>query len=175
MYLLYHTILYYIFAQPLQSVNFNEPLSLSLERRVLTTIIAICEQYIDQYPTTLNEDEKLMGDRKLFAALTRQQRMAVRLRSSEKRILDRTITAVKEELQKIPTSLKSADSKIPAAGRSFDTLKNTVTTQNAKSVGDWVEMRDKDKSSAVISSDGESTEEKSVSVAERRRRRREGK
>ena len=161
-------------------MNFNEPLSLSLERRVLTTIIAICEQYIDQYPTTLIEDEKLMGDRKLFAALTRQQRMAVKLRSSEKRILDRTITAVKEELSKIPSTLRTPGDKIPTAGRSFDALKNTVTNLNVKSATDWVEIRDKEKvsssssSSSSSGSSGSESDEKSLSVAERRRRRREG-
>lgn len=166
--------------QPIASVDFNEPLSLSLERRVLTTIIAICEQYIDQYPTTLIDDEKLMGDRKLFSALTRQQRMSVKLRSSEKRILSRTIIAVQEELSKLPSALRSPTDKIPMAGRSFDTLKNTVTTQNVKGISDWVDIRGKEKESvdATVGSSARSTggdDEKSLSVAERRRRRREGK
>ncbi|KAJ1422803.1 hypothetical protein B484DRAFT_110972 [Ochromonadaceae sp. CCMP2298] len=39
-----------------------------------------------------------MMDKKLFSALSRHQRMAVKLRASEKRILQTTIKAVQEEL-----------------------------------------------------------------------------
>ena len=73
--------------QPIDNIDFNEPISPSLERRVLTTMINICESYLQQYPTSLDDDDKLITDRKLFAALSRQQRMAVKLRASEKRIL----------------------------------------------------------------------------------------
>jgi hypothetical protein len=91
--------------QTIERINFNEPLSPSLERRVLTTIISICETYLDQYPTSVAEDEVMMGDRKLFLMLTRQQRMAIKLRASEKRILSRTIKAVEDELKKLPQVL----------------------------------------------------------------------
>ena len=77
--------------QPLDRVDFNEPISPSLERRVLTTMIGICESYIAQYPTTLEQDEQLIREKKMYAALSRQQRMAIRLRASEKRILFQTI------------------------------------------------------------------------------------
>jgi hypothetical protein len=73
--------------QPIDNIDFNEPISPSLERRVLTTMINICESYLQQYPTSLDDDDKLITDRKLFAVLSRQQRMAVKLRASEKRIL----------------------------------------------------------------------------------------
>jgi Rubisco LSMT substrate-binding len=46
--------------QTLDRIDFNEPISPSLERRVLTTIISICESYLEQYPTSLDEDEKFM-------------------------------------------------------------------------------------------------------------------
>lgn len=73
--------------QPLDNIDFNEPISPSLERRVLTTMINICESYLQQYPTSVEDDDKLITNRSLFAALSRQQRMAVKLRASEKRIL----------------------------------------------------------------------------------------
>ena len=134
-----------------------------------------------------------MGDRSLFAALTRQQRMAVKLRSSEKRILTRTMKAVADELTKLPTAMKNISEKVPAAGRSFDTLKSKATIQNAKSVTDWVEM--KGSSTTTSASNTKSTDTtttndnnnnddsssstsagaaSSSSVAERRRKRREG-
>ena len=172
-------------------MDFNEPLSLSLERRVLETIISICETYINKYPTTLDEDERLMGDRTLFAALTRQQRMAVKLRSSEKRILTRTMKAVADELTKLPIAMKNIAEKVPAAGRSFDTLKSKATIQNAKSVTDWVEMKGSTTTTNTKSTDTSTNNDNnsdddssstsagaasstSSSVAERRRKRREG-
>jgi histone-lysine N-methyltransferase SETD3 len=65
--------------QQLDRVDFNEPISPSLERRVLTTMVSICESYLEQYPTKVEEDEALMRDRQLFGALSRQQRMAVKV------------------------------------------------------------------------------------------------
>ena len=158
--------------QTLDRIDFNEPISPSLERRVLTTIIDICESYLEQYPTSLDEDEKFMLDRGMFAALSRQQRMAVKLRASEKRILNLTIKAVRDELGKLPALVSSDDEKmIVPAGRSFDTLRTRPTVQNAKSASDWVDDRSKKPTDDKQS-------EKSVggsdSIVERRRRRRSG-
>ena len=132
-----------------------------------------------------------MGDRSLFAALTRQQRMAVKLRSSEKRILTRTMKAVADELTKLPIAMKNIAEKVPAAGRSFDTLKSKATIQNAKSVTDWVEMKGSTTTTNTKSTDTSTNNDNnsdddssstsagaasstSSSVAERRRKRREG-
>lgn len=78
-------------------MDFNEPISPSLERRVLTTMVGICESYIAQYPTTMEQDEQLIREKKMFAALSRQQRMAIRLRASEKRILFQTIKVCEQK------------------------------------------------------------------------------
>lgn len=53
-------------AQPLETVDFNEPISPSLERRVLTTMISICESYLEQYPTRVEDDEALMMNRQQY-------------------------------------------------------------------------------------------------------------
>ena len=68
--------------QQIDRVDFNEPISPSLERRVLTTMVSICESYLEQYPTKVEEDEMLMRDRSMFGALSRQQRMAVKVHCS---------------------------------------------------------------------------------------------
>mmetsp|Transcript_31083 Transcript_31083/g.68533 ORF Transcript_31083/g.68533 Transcript_31083/m.68533 type:complete len:569 (-) Transcript_31083:213-1919(-) len=152
--------------QPLDATDFNEPLSPSLERRVLTTMTSICESYLEQYPNTADEDDKLMMDKKLFSALSRHQRMAVKLRASEKRILQTTIKAVQEELLKLPR-IVGANEAIPAAGRSFDAMGDMTTLRNARSPKAWVDLK------------GEKGEEKEEaqgggSIAERRRQRRTG-
>jgi hypothetical protein len=133
---------------------------------VLSSIISICESYLDKYPTTDAEDEKLISDRALFGSFSRQQRMAVKLRSSEKKILELTIKAVQEELSKLP-AIVSMSGEIAAAGRSFDTMGSKATVANAKSPLDWVEVKGPPTKAAK-------KEEEPVGVAERRRRRRSG-
>ena len=155
--------------QELVRTDFNEPISPSLERRVLATLVSICESYLEQYANSVEEDERLMMDRKMFGTLNRRQRMAVKLRASEKRILLATIKAVNDELLKLP-AVVTDEQPMMAAGRSFDTLKSKTTVQNAKSTLDWVEIKgSKDKATA-----GDETADQKASVAERRRRRRQG-
>eukprot|EP00596_Hydrurales_sp_CCMP1899_P010112 CAMPEP_0119051472 /NCGR_PEP_ID=MMETSP1177-20130426/73074_1 /TAXON_ID=2985 /ORGANISM="Ochromonas sp, Strain CCMP1899" /LENGTH=569 /DNA_ID=CAMNT_0007030679 /DNA_START=102 /DNA_END=1811 /DNA_ORIENTATION=- len=151
--------------QPLDTVDFNEPISPSLERRVLSTMISICESYLEQYPTRVEDDEALMMDRGLYGALTRQQRMAVKLRASEKRILELTIKAVQDELEKLPSLV--TDERLVAAGRSFDAMGKKATVINAKSPADWVTLKEEKQKVAK-------GEEAPISIAERRRRRRGG-
>jgi histone-lysine N-methyltransferase SETD3 len=148
--------------QTLDRVDFNEPLSPSLERRVLTTIISICESYLERYPTTEEEDNTLIADRAMFATLSRQQRMAVKLRASEKRILKASIKAVEDELAKLP-AIVSLSGEIAAAGRSFDTM-GTKTTNAAKGIMDLVDVKGPPKAAAKAAEE--------PGIAERRRRRR---
>lgn len=170
--------------QSIDRVDFNEPLSPSLERRVLSTMISICESYLEQYPTTIEEDEKLIVDKSLFGVFTRQQRMAIKLRISEKRILKQTIVAVTEELNRLP-AVVVGDQIVPA-GRSFDTLMSSKSkSTQANSALAWVEIRgEKEKqaaaaaAAAAAASSASSTSKENpndtekLSIAERRRRRR---
>lgn len=159
--------------QPLDLVDFNEPLSPSLERRVLSTMISICESYLSQYPNSVEDDEKLIMDRKLFGALSRQQRMAIKLRASEKRILQATITAVTDELKKLPTVV-TGEEPLVAAGRSFDTLRSS-TTASSKGGLDMIENRDETRAAAASAASASKSGGDAVgSIAERRRRRRGG-
>lgn len=123
----------------------------------------------------------------LFKALSRQQRMAVKLRASEKRILYQTIKAVQEELKKLPQAVKNKDEMI-AAGRSFDVVgkARASITANAGTLGAFVDIREDPDKPAKVSVDSSNTDNaesedsnredggKAVSIAERRRRRRSG-
>ena len=151
--------------QPIERIDFNEPISPSLERRVLMTIINICESYLERYPTTLSDDENFIMNRSVVSTLTRQQRMSVKLRASEKRILNLTIEAVNEELSKMPsvTNLENEISPVPA-GRSFDTLLNAPKIGTTRGPSDWVENRLLSRGRSDINADN---------VVERRRKRRE--
>lgn len=156
--------------QSIERTDFNEPISPSLERRVLTTLVGICESYLEQYPTTLEEDDALIMDRSMFSLLTRQQRMAVKLRASEKRILRKTVKAVGDELSKLPKVVKGSDELI-AAGRSFDAMRVKSNSRNGANVFDMIEV--KGKKSTNDAGFGDTDGKKSgLSIAERRRKRR---
>lgn len=44
----------------LDLMNFNEPISPSLERRVLQGLVGICASYLEQYPQSEAEDARLL-------------------------------------------------------------------------------------------------------------------
>ena len=126
--------------------------------------------------------------------------MAIKLRASEKRILQQTMKAIQEEMGKLPQVVDVATGEILAAGRSFDVLKSTTTKSKtaavpeldsktfvknvAKQIETFVEVRDsnnKEKKATKSSKKASNEEEEdddderpSMSIAERRRRRRSG-
>merc|ERR1712146_362001 len=152
-------------------------ISPSLERRVLQTLESICESYLEQYATTLEQDESLINDKSMFATLSRQARMAIKLRASEKKILGATIAAAKEELLKLPAlqqaMQRGGQDKILPAGRSFDTLREAANMADAvaqRNMAAWVEMKGEKKNS--LAEEGSDVSKNEESAAERRRRRR---
>lgn len=159
--------------QPIETTNFNEPITPSLERRVLTTMMEICRSYIAQYPTTLAEDEALMADKNTFSSLlTRQQRMAIKLRASEKRILMQTMKAVQDELDKLPSNDKRESGQeasmgyedIVPAGRSFDVLsQNSIAKRQQRQLA---RMRAAKQTSTASSSSSDAASEKKLGVVE---------
>ena len=83
------------FASPeegsLEELAYNEPISEGNERAALEALQQGCNETLNGYPETEEEDAYLMGNSALFASLPKRSRMAVRLRRNEKRILLRTI------------------------------------------------------------------------------------
>ena len=60
-----------------------------------------CLAALEMYTETEQEDAKLMEASRMFAALPRNARMAVKLRRNEKRILLRTIRTCETGLDKL--------------------------------------------------------------------------
>mmetsp|Transcript_20061 Transcript_20061/g.46319 ORF Transcript_20061/g.46319 Transcript_20061/m.46319 type:complete len:480 (-) Transcript_20061:337-1776(-) len=88
---------------PLGALVYNKPISPENERDALEALRAGCERTLSAYPETEEEDAKLMENSRLFATLSRRQRMAVRLRRNEKRILLRTIRVCDTALSNLET------------------------------------------------------------------------
>ena len=68
---------------------------------VLTTIAAACDAALSRYPTTEEQDSAIIEDRTMFNMLSRNQRMAIRLRRTEKRLLKKTIETTGRRLSEI--------------------------------------------------------------------------
>ncbi|CAM9726295.1 unnamed protein product [Laminaria digitata] len=77
------------------------------ELMVLDSLAEACLATIEGYPTTEEQDSLIMNDPGMFRALTKAQRMAVKHRRQEKRILRRTIAAITKEKAKLRLPLGS--------------------------------------------------------------------
>jgi len=84
---------------PLDDMAYNERIGSSNERAALAIILDGCNAALDGYPQTEEEDAALMENGRLFTALPRNARMAIKLRRNEKRILLRTIRVCEAALQ----------------------------------------------------------------------------
>ena len=95
----------------LSDADYSRRLSNDNEIEVLTTIATACDAALDRYPTSEEEDTKLIDDRTMFNMLSRNQRMAIRLRRTEKRLLKKTIETTGRRLAEIdgPVAAKPAE------------------------------------------------------------------
>ena len=91
---------------PLGSLRFNDPISVSNEVAVFEALREGCNLALEQYPETEEEDAKLMENSQMFAVLSRRQRMAVKLRRNEKRILKRTIRVCDSEIAELEAATR---------------------------------------------------------------------
>jgi Rubisco LSMT substrate-binding/SET domain len=86
--------------RPLSDFDYSRTISTSNEAAVLTSVIAAVKRQLSKYPQTEDEDAALIKDKPLFRLLSYQQRMSVRHRRNEKRLLKRTIAALERQLQR---------------------------------------------------------------------------
>jgi len=75
----------------LGSKYYSEPISYDNEKAALNAIIQGCDALLAGYPEAEEADAALMSNSRMFTALSRRARMAIKLRRNEKRILKRTI------------------------------------------------------------------------------------
>jgi len=78
------------------------PLTVDLEIRVLKAVKVICERSLKGYPTTLDEDKKLLENENI----TYNEKNSIMLRSGEKEILHFMLILVERCLPLLETSLK---------------------------------------------------------------------
>ena len=85
--------------KPLADFDYSRTISSANEAAVLTSVVDAVQRQLSKYPQTEEEDAALIKDKSLFKLLSYNQRMAVRHRRNEKRLLKRTIAALERQIQ----------------------------------------------------------------------------
>jgi histone-lysine N-methyltransferase SETD3 len=84
--------------KPLAEFDYSRTISPANEAAVLTSVIDAVRRQLSKYPQTEEEDAALIKDKAMFRLLSYNQRMAVRHRRNEKRLLKRTIAALEKQI-----------------------------------------------------------------------------
>lgn len=85
--------------KPLSEFDFTRTISPANEAAVLTSVIVAVKRQLSKYPNSEEDDAAMIKDKGLFRLLSYNQRMAVRHRRNEKRLLKRTIAALEKQLR----------------------------------------------------------------------------
>lgn len=84
--------------EELDQADFGDFISTANETLVANALVQGCRDAIDSYPQTIEDDEKLMSDRRMYMMLEQKRRWAIRQRLAEKRILRRTMLNIEKEM-----------------------------------------------------------------------------
>lgn len=79
--------------------DFSRTISAANEGAVLTSIIEAIKRQLRKYPNTEEQDALLIQDKAMFKFFNYNQRMAIRHRRNEKRLLKRTIAALEKQIR----------------------------------------------------------------------------
>jgi len=91
----------------LDEFRYNELISIENEMSVFLALKKQCIEVLVSYPETLEEDQQLIDSARMFAALPRNARMAIKLRRNEKRILQRTIQVCDTRMEALRSGMQA--------------------------------------------------------------------
>jgi hypothetical protein len=80
--------------RPLAEFDYARTISMANEAAVLTSVIEAVTRQLENYPNSEEDDATMIKDKGMFRLLSYNQRMAIRHRRNEKRLLKRTIAAL---------------------------------------------------------------------------------
>jgi histone-lysine N-methyltransferase SETD3 len=86
--------------KPLESFDYSRTISAANEASVLRSVISAVTRQLSKYPNPEEDDAALIKDKGMFRLLSYNQRMAIRHRRNEKRLLKRTIAALENQIRK---------------------------------------------------------------------------
>lgn len=135
--------------KPLQDFDYTRTISAANEAAVLYSIVDAIQGQLDKYPSTEEEDADIIKDKALFRLLSYNQRMAVRHRRNEKRLLKRTIAALEKQIKTRgldATDLKRAEGStlgtvLPGEKEKYGTRQRTALEDRLDKMGLPVDLR----------------------------------
>jgi len=86
--------------RPLKEFDYARTISMANEAAVLSSVIEAVTRQLEKYPNAEEDDATLIKDKGMFRLLSYNQRMAIRHRRNEKRLLKRTIAALENQIRK---------------------------------------------------------------------------
>lgn len=123
--------------RPLKDFDYTKTVSAANEAAVLYSVVDAISRQLTKYPTTEEEDAEIIKDKSMFRILSYNQRMAVRHRRNEKRLLKRTIAALEKQIK---SRGLDADDLLPAGG---STLGVVLPGEERKGAKQRTELEDK--------------------------------
>lgn len=84
--------------KPLSEFDYSRTISSANEAAVLISVVEAVKRQLRKYPNSEEDDAAFIKDKSLFRLLSYNQRMAVRHRRNEKRLLKRTIAALEKQI-----------------------------------------------------------------------------
>ena len=85
--------------KPLEEFDYSRTISSANEAAVLQSVLAAVNYSLALFPNTEEDDAIIIKDKELFRLLSYNQRMAVRHRRNEKRLLKRTLAALEKQIR----------------------------------------------------------------------------
>lgn len=135
--------------RPLSEFDYSRTISAANEAAVLKSVIEAVKRQLGKYPQAEEEDAALIRDKALFRMLSYNQRMAVRHRRNEKRLLKRTIAALEKQI--IQQGLDSEDLEraegstlgkvLPGDERKYGMKQRTALEDRLEKLGLPVDLR----------------------------------
>jgi len=85
--------------KPLDEFDYSRTISPANEAAVLQSVVAAVKYQLGLFPNSEEDDAAIIKDKGMFRLLSYNQRMAVRHRRNEKRLLKRTLAALEKQIR----------------------------------------------------------------------------
>jgi hypothetical protein len=134
----------------LKEFDYTRTVSAANEAAVLTSVVEAVRRQLNKYPNNEEEDATLIKDKAMFRLLSYNQRMAIRHRRNEKRLLKRTIAALENQIRKQglddPNLLRRAEGStlgqvLPGDERKYGTKQKTALEDRLEKMGLPVDLK----------------------------------
>ena len=134
---------------PLTAFDYSRTTSAANEAAVFYLIVSAVGRQLDRYPNTEEQDADIIRDRTLFSFLSYNQRMAVRHRRNEKRLLKRTVAALEKQIKSRGLDgegLKRAEGStlgtvLPGEERKYNVKQRTALEDRLEKMGLPVDLK----------------------------------